>query len=637
MPYSLRSRRCPPLQPPRPTTHRPPQQSPTLFALPRSIRNTIYRHILHDDAPEAALWDRRTPPHVSLGNLGLLCSCRRIYKEASAISYATVHLGSDASLAKAYLKFIKPRRVRQIRNLTIFYECRRVCSQEQGYGDCLDWMAAFELLRKARACVEHVVVRFDPCCAWLSGGQRYLRRRCRLEWNEEEDRFWCGLKTLTTAREIHFEGAGVPEYFVHRHVRQLGWQMDGVVENDRSDRRVVPFTTFRGRLVNPACSKQATDVSEYGRELLRSGRRVGGEVKPGKRPGFWSLPPEIRRIIYDHASEWVYKPFWPVLPGRYNTGVALLHVSKHMCADALPSIYRTFRIYGGAPLATLDKLGANLAFVRTLETHFSCFCPWGGSNLQLNNGTIYAVCDPEATNQWSRPPSLKDWYPTGSVVTRYEDEWDQVMWRVKTQSVGLSELAVTYLSCSRSASLLPSWVSSLTTSWVETLRYKGCCIAIESKFNQLLEGLGAVNNISLGGNVPPSMAVRLARPWFAPRRSLKGISRVMGEYIKDTEERVQVWKMLPVSNTFWTLRVWMNPTVYPPLEYHSARGQAPHFVLTRNETARNRWSQCVEPESKAELGKEVDAVVELILSRSSWDIERDMDRATVMFTDEDWG
>ena len=120
MPYSLRPR---PFQ----TPPRHPRRSLTVFDLPRAIRDRIYHHALHDDAPETFRWDGRTPPHVSLSNLGLLRVCRRVYREASAILYATVHLGSDASLAKTYLRFLTPRRVQQIRNLTIFYECCRVC------------------------------------------------------------------------------------------------------------------------------------------------------------------------------------------------------------------------------------------------------------------------------------------------------------------------------------------------------------------------------------------------------------------------------------------------------------------------------------------------------------------------------
>ena len=631
MPYSLRPR---PFQTPR----RHPRRSLTVFDLPRAIRDRIYHHALHDDAPETFRWDGRTPPHVSLGNLGLLRVCRRVYREASAILYATVHLGSDALLAKAYLRFLTPRRVQQIRNLTIFYECRRVCLQEEGPGECLDWMAIFELLRKAGRCLEHVVVRFDPCCGNLGGWKRYLQRRCRLEWDEKMDRFWCGLKTLTTVREIRFEGEGVPEYFVHRHTKQLGWQMDGVVENSRCEGRVVPFTTFCGRLVNPKCLKKLTEMSEDGRKLLRSGRKVEGDVSVKEGRGFWNLPLEIRRMIYDDVSEWVYKPFWPNRPGRYNTGAALLHVSKQMCADALPSIYRTFRIYGGSPLATLNKLGANLAFVRRLETHFSCFCPWGGSSLQLNNGTIYAVRDPEGQDEWSRPPLIKDWYPTDSVVIRYKDEWYQVTRRVQAQGC-LSELAVTYLSCNRSSFFETAWAPALTADPAEFFQYKHRCRCIENYFNVFLTGFSAVNKISLGGNVPPSMAMRLARPWSARGRSLKGMSRAMEEYLRDSKARFQEWKMrAPNDSAFLTEKYWMNPTVYPPLEYNSARGQAPHFVLMRNETARNRWSQCVELENGAELGKDGDAVAKLTLPKLLGEISRDMDLAKVVFDiEEDWG
>ena len=629
----------------------PPPQILTIFDLPRPVRDHIYHEVLHGDAPQTTRWDGRTEPHRAVDSLGLLRASRRVHQEASAVLHATVHLGSDAVLAKAYLDFSGAQRVQQIRHLTIFYECDRICLRHGYPGDelCVDWMPVFDLLRETAGGLEKVVVHCAPCngCYLTGGGpsKRYLNKRCRLEWDAEMDRFWCGLKTLTTPQEIRFEGKGAPEYFVHGYFERMGWEIDGVVENGRSSEQlgdmewvheqVVPFTTFHGRVVNPHYLGKPTKVSEDSENLPRSEGRMAGEDKVREGRGFWSLPSEIREMVYDDASEWVYKPFWPALPARYNTGAAMLRVSKQMRRDALPSIYRTFRIYGGAPLTTLDKLGANLAFVRKLEIHFSCFCAWGGSDHQLNNGTIYATEDPEATNEWCRGTVLSDWYPRESVVKRYHDEWDQVSRRVQAQGC-FPELAVTYLSCNRSEFLEDTWVPPGRFFPTELSGYKSRCSGLESKFNNFLERCADVHKISLAGNVPPSMAVRLARPRLlpsqslAPPRSLVQISPAMRKYLKISEARFRKWEKLGQSDTFW------NRTWFPFLQYNSVWGATPHFVLSRTVQARIRWREGVAEKNEAELGEEGDAAVALILSRKPWELQEVMDRGTVMLTDEDW-
>ena len=104
----------------------------------------------------------------------------------------------------------------------------------------------------------------------------------------------------------------------------------------------------------------------------------------------------------------------------------------------------------------------------------------------------------------------------------------------------------------------------------------------------------------------------------------------MMAFLQETEASLQGREMLGVR----TLET--NPAVYPPLEYHSARGLAPHFVL-KNETGKTRRSQCVELEKGAESRKEVDAAAELILSRSRLGMTGDMDFAEAVPSEENWG
>jgi hypothetical protein len=344
--------------------------------------------VFRDSAPRESEGD--TYPDVPEEHFGLLCVSRQVYEEASEILYESVHLGSHPLWAYDYLNFIGPVRRLQIRNLTIRFKCCWDCVK---YRDAHDWAPVFEFLWLSWACLRTVHIHFDP---HPEPNYRYkpgAEETCRFKLDARDDSFWWDLRKFTTVREICFPNP-VPEYFVRQHAKAQGWLMDGTIGDDNG------LSTFTGKLVNPTYPDEfdwvnegnrlyflGIDVSNFSYDFYKNVYLKDEAPRPQptgsaladtpRRTGFLDLPIELRRDIYDRASEWVYKPFWPDRPAHWNTGFGLLLVSKQISQEALPSIYRTFRINGGTPLGMLDTLGRNIQHVRTLEIHLCCFCPCG--------------------------------------------------------------------------------------------------------------------------------------------------------------------------------------------------------------------------------------------------------------------
>lgn len=199
---------------------------PTFLDLPRRIRDRVYHSVLHDSAPQSpdSDFDLTTPPHVPVAELGLLRACRQVYDEAAAVLYATVHLGSDALAALKYLEFMGELRRRQIRHLIIFYKCHSGEDWRLEH----NWIPVFDLLWDSWACVHQVDIDFASF-----GGSRcperdcavIAERTCGFEWDEDNDRFWYGLPSFMTVREIRFLNP-VPEYFVRQQAWELGWRVE---------------------------------------------------------------------------------------------------------------------------------------------------------------------------------------------------------------------------------------------------------------------------------------------------------------------------------------------------------------------------------------------------------------------------
>jgi hypothetical protein len=320
-----------------------------------------------------------------------------------------------------------------------------------------------------------------------------------------------------------------------------------------------------------------------------------------------------------------------------------LLVSKQISKEALPSVYRTLRINGGAPLEMLHTLGGNIQHVRTLEVHFSCFCPWGSRAHQLNNETIYATIDPEST--FSRGRLVSEWYPTAPVVKRYQDEWTEVFTRIQAQR-GISDLAVTFLSCCRST-VSSSWITRFTRGQEgQGQQYQSCCLALEDHFLSLLANCRGTHKISLAGRAPPSLALRLASPQSpetvegssnssteliptlsACGMTVKFVSKAMAAFIKATEEQRREWgHQVHVEMVDETEAPWTNTARFPPFEYDVTSPHAPHFVLVRDRTPRARWAELVHPESIV-TGSEKDtqAVVDVLAARAWEDVAGYMD------------
>jgi hypothetical protein len=560
-----------------------------------------------------------TYPHVPVGRFGLLYASRQIYNEASSILYRNIHLGSDPESALDYLTFIGPARFHQIQNLTVFYQCHwdLDCTTLQSQNG---WTRVFELLWQSWACVRYLNVHFAPHVTHLKE-DKSLRTRCLFEFDEELDCFWWSLRLLTMVQEIRIKSP-VPEYFAYQHANRLGWPMEGKVANTQCPE------SFVGRLVNPTFPSEYDWIAKENTRLDNGGDASGiaderyHVVNTPASSTYLSaknildLPVEIRRMIYDFACEtWVYKPFWPTRPARWNTGIGLLLTCRGTYEEALPSLYRTFRVNGGTPLKALEILGPNINHAQTLEVHFSCFCPSGPDGMQLNNETIYAAQNPAAPEDWEHQAPPTAWYTTDALVRQYEDEWTKAMRQIQ-EHTSLRHLAVTFVSCCRSAApSWPWWVRPQTSNHAiptEIQQYRSCCRALEDRFvNLLVAAVNRTNKVSLAGDVPPSLALRLVSSGL----SLKRVSKAMTAFMRDTAKDRKEWTESPNQEEL----PWAKTKPIPLFVYNPREGQAPHFVLEREQSAISRWTRLVGPEEMGPLEEGMDLVKAPRVSGTTWE------------------
>lgn len=599
----------------------------TIFNLPPEARRRIYWHVLHDDPAPNVARNPEISPHVPVANFGLLHASRRVHAEAVPVLYETVHLGSDARKAFEYLEFLGPARIARIRYLGLYHHCHHRCDYYRAgraWASLSEpWDPVFNLFRQSYVWLRSVDVHFRPCT-----GDTWRGVRCRLAWKERADGhwgFWAGLRKFSRACEIHFVD-DVPEYYVRRHARQLGWHMHGTTKGGFSDPVNGP-EVFSGRLVNPRYmddysavrlrhwfKNQGVNVSqrlhEMGTERVkRMSLPDAGEgglsccvVKPVSkcqpRRHFFDLPPEIRQHIYDSTCEWAYRAAWPAEPARWNAGAGLLLTSKQVSAEALPSVYRNFRIYGGSPCRTLGRLGTNLAHVRHLEIQFSCYCPWGGLRFQHNNDTIYAA---------QHFVSIVG-HPDATAVGDYRAVWAMAMCQIRSLEL-LAELTVTFQTCCRTAARMSPSGSLAPAGLPDKQRH---CLALESSFVNRLAHCTNIQKLTLAGNVPPSLGVRLSVPYPNCGLTVQWVSRQMAAYMAVMERKA--WLQARMHGKAFQLP---SPP-YPGDTSRPDNTPVPHFVLVKMETARNRWAEHVEPEEWATppgLGMEL---ARMPLSRRSW-------------------
>jgi hypothetical protein len=356
-----------------------------------------------------------------------------------------------------------------------------------------------------------------------------------------------------------------------------------------------PLNTFVGKLRNPQYPNGSHELRPWAmpREKAEHFRLL-------------DLPLEIRQLIYGHALEWVSKPFWPTQPARWNAGLGLLRTCKQVAEEAAPFLYNKLTIHGGLPLRDLNRFGKNLAHVRVLELQFSCFCPSGGKNLRHNNNTIYAAASPEFDNHFRPPYLCRD----SNALRNIKGAWTKVMSQIQHLG-GLTEVAVTFQSCCRSISYQPPLRlgDSAAFGWVPYTDFDPArvrCAELENHFSDLLAGCcRSIQQLSLWGNVPPSLAVRLAQPYPESGLSIRSMGKTMAMFIKnieveryDWEKRLEYAELQLTSTSLENgLHVaWNHSRPFPSdLEYPNQQ-PAPHFVLGREGSARDKWTANVMPE-----------------------------------------
>ena len=535
---------------------------PTLFDLPQSIRDRIYDHVFRGDAP---VWDIRDPhqdPDVSgtrvpTDRLAVLCTSRRVYEEASAVLYSTVYLGPYAPEAFKYLESIGRHRVRQIRTLVLSYKCQQACNTSYGYGWDLYWTPVFGLLYQSWACVRHVRVLFGWCTSLCGHGWR-LDTGCRLRWDAENDTFFAGLRTLTMAEHIDFM-VPVPEYFAYRHARELGWKTKGRIGGGE-DGTLNAFTRYWGLLVNPTFPiefgrilavhrliKQGYDVSVLSpnwdkatRKKIQSTLTNPAAVASPKKHLF-DLPLEIRQAIYDFSCEWVERACWPSKALIWNTGVDLLCTCKQVAREALPSVYRNFRIYAPSTIDILNRLGPRASHIQHLKLNFTCFCP---SSLDRRDGfrkSIYA--QEEASSLGSG--CLIGYIFSNGTYQRYHNMWSWAMTSIQALRA-VKELKVTFSSCCR----YPGTAYRGGWSLLTPAPQRGCR-ALEDHFLDLLAGCRHVNRLVLVGDVPPSFPIRVSRRTLGVSLRLVWINPQMRDFMERPKEERDEGKSAPYPDTFY--------------------------------------------------------------------------------------
>jgi len=620
----------------------------TLFDLPRRARDKIYHHVLHDDAREDPWSNEVATTYVPNAQLGLLCASRRVYEEASAIMYSTVRLGSFAPKAAEYLMFIGPERVRQIRTLVLSYQCRQGCRASNGFSDSLNWAPVFDLLYQAWACVRRVEVHFEKCnnrwkrshfVDYSTRSQPRLAGDCRLMREVEKDTFFSGLRSFVLAERIEFVHL-VPEFFVYRLARDLDWKMEGTVLGDYRDSRQ-PNTEYRGAVVNPKFplhfhrALNVHQLIEHGFDVSRlasiwehyhwgdpSATSLLAPGTPRRKKHLLDLPPELRQRIYEFACQWEERAYWPDRPRRWNSGAGLLQTCKLLSREALPAVYRDFRIYGCSAADTLNRLGLRVSHIQRLELHFSCFCP---SDLDMD-GVTRTILGREVGRL-----GFAGWHgalPVCSVLcARYQDMWHEAMIRLQAQPK-LKEIEVTFASCCRYKPRL--YGQDMVDEAI--IRRGAHCCALEDHFLNRLARCHHIERLDLVGDVPPSFALRMSRRVASgPRLRLKWISSPMRVFLNQAETERRQWE----TNALATEDLWKRskPTWYPDTPYPTTN-PATHFVLVAEETAKAKMNQALGLDRKREGRMEL---VSGSVSDREWeDVRKIMDHGNRRLSEKRW-
>jgi hypothetical protein len=116
------------------------------------------------------------------------------------------------------------------------------------------------------------------------------------------------------------------------------------------------------------------------------------------------------------------------------------------------------------------------------------------------------------------------------------------------------------------------------------------CVALDEHSLNLLAGFRHVARVSLLGNAPPSLAVRLAQPYPGCGMSVKAVSQPMAKYIKATEEAWAEWNL---RRKTWAASSWQQTEPFPSDVEHPTLCPVPHFVLVRDGSARGKWTEHV--------------------------------------------
>jgi hypothetical protein len=495
----------------------------------------------------------------------------------------------------------------------------------------LNWSPVFDILKESWACVRHVQVHFgwDQVrwhTRWNCANDEpldYLTDACGLFWNEKKDSFWRGLRTLIMAQDIEFVDY-VGEYFVYHHARQLGWQTQGVLWGDYRDSRRLN-TEFLGMLVNPRYPHQF-DWMIHVHKLIEQGIDVSGltydpdddswrdpPTGPVTRPKkhLLNLPPEVRQIIYDYACEWMDRAFWPDRPNRWNAGVDLLCTCKQIAREALPSVYRNFRINGDSALDAVHHLGTRISHIRRLELHFTCFCPCNTGRYSTWGMGDYAKIKTIANrhNLSSRSEFMNRGEEDRIPFQRYMEMWSGAMAVIQAQP-DLNEMEVTFSSCCR---YYAEWFEG------DDGPYQSLCLKLENRFLDLLMGCRQLDKLALIGDVPPSLALRIQQTFTTPLTT-EWISAEMSDFIKLTEkDRVE-----RESQAHPTVPVQRRP--YPQMPYPTP-DPLTHFVLVDQCSNKSRWVRSMaskknrETDAREEEAGEKKAREKEALVRDGWERE----------------
>ncbi len=600
----------------------------TFLGLPLEIRNRIYEHAMFRNWIEDSEWGGQSKPGVPEENLRLLCVSRQVYAEAIEVLHGTMFLGGNAALACEYLDWQSPWRIRKVRKLILSYECYQDCIFRMQNAAAINWEPIFNRLWQCWACPREVQVYHLYChMRWEKWnvefeGRNRLEGACKTRWDEKTDKFWKFLKKLRTVEKMVFMDR-CPGYFVHQIARDNWWQewRKRPIDDD--------CPNFQGTLINPTFPgefdwtlhvhrliEEGVDVDwmEYDpdddswrtpeadpandADPTNDAERTMVVAKPNSakpksakpKLTFFDLPPEVRRKIFDYACVLVEMEYWPYEPKRWHAGTEIIMASKRVYAEAIPSMYRTLRVYGYDNIQPLARLGAQgrLAHARRLQLYFSCYCnnEWDREGLRRTLSPEKRLSDKELERD------LREWGTLPHPVDAERHRRTLKMWReafavlsAEPCRSNIRDFDITMYSCQRCRR---DQETHFHLSPAE-------CAELERQF---LEGLVSLRpqmqHLRLAGDIPPSLPVRLfTEPLGGVRMDLKWIDEKIRTFMLHS---LKAWRAecRPTRGSREAREygeVWLNPVPHPN-PYCDADPPA-KFVLQANTTATGRWYERV--------------------------------------------